>query len=161
MKPLLKIIVLTALTAAWPVSALGDQTSDAVSRDRAVYDRLVRDISRSRSELSGAYVTAIAQARANDGEIPTALRAKILQLRERIDREGVRVTLVAVRHGWKVPDLFVPDFQHHKTNPTTSARRQLLPPDPVVSEALAQQARRLAAVVYLPTTPVTKASKRS
>jgi len=137
------------------------ESANAVEKDREVYDGLMRAIRDDRAALSRAYGRGVAEARARGGQPPTATRAEILALRERIDRNGVRLMLVAGRHGWAVPDLSSATVVDAKAEPEPDPRAQLVPPDPVIAEVLSADARKVAAGIRLPVISLAKPRKRS
>jgi len=136
-----------------------DGKADALDTDRAVYDRLLREINNDRNALSRAYAAGVTEARANGGQPPAKRRAEILALRERIDRNGVRLMLVAGRHNWPVPEMSDVKPAEGEAAKIRSARDELVPPDSVISEVLSADARRLAEGLRLPT--ITLAGKES
>lgn len=123
----------------------------AIDTDRAVYDRLLREIREDRATLSRAYAAGVTEARANGGQPPAKRRAEILALRERIDRNGVRLMLVAGRHNWPVPEMSEVKPATGEAAKTPTPREQLVPPDAVISDVLSADARKLAAGLRLPT----------
>ena len=135
--------------------------AEAVQKDREVYDRLVREIRDDRAALSRAYGRGVAEARKNGGQPPTARRAEIIALRERIDRNGVRLMLVAGRHGWPVPELSSATVVEGKAEPEVDPRDQLVPPDPVIADVLSADARKVAAGIRLPVISLAGTKKRS
>ncbi len=153
--------VATAQPAASPGETMGK--ADAVQADRAVYDRLLRAIREDRAALSRAYTSGVAEARARGGQPPAARRAEILALRERIDRNSVRLMLVAGRHGWPVPETSAVAPAAGPVARNDDARAKLVPPDPVISEVLSADARKLAGKLRLPviTLAAAPARKRS
>lgn len=132
----------------------------AVDKDREVYDRLVREIGRDRAALSQAYARGVAEARKGGGQPPTARRAEIIALRERIDRNGVRLMLVAGRHGWPVPELSAETVTRGPAEPEVDPRDQLVPPDPVIAQVLSAGARKLAAGLRLPVITLARAASK-
>jgi len=128
-----------------------DGKAEAIDTDRAVYDRLLREINTDRGALSRAYAAGVTEARGNGGQPPAKRRAEILALRERIDRNGVRLMLVAGRHNWPVPEMSEVKPAEGEDAKTKSARDELVPPDAVISDVLSADARKLAAGLRLPT----------
>ena len=147
--------------AAPPVAVSPGETvtgPKAVEKDREVYERLLRAIRDDRAALSQAYARGVAEARKGGGQPPTARRAEILALRERIDRNGVRLMLVAGRYGWPVPELSAETVVKGKVAPEVAPRDQLVPPDPVIAEVLSADARKLAGAIHLPVITLAKKS---
>ena len=157
--------LLGAIASAQPAASPGETTGkvDAVQADRAVYDRLLRGIREDRGALSRAYAGGVVEARQRGGQPATARRAEILALRERIDRNSVRLMLVAGRHGWPVPEMSAVAPAAGSAAEVQDARTKLVPPDPVISEVLSADARKLAGRLRLPiiTLAKTPAKKRS
>ena len=172
MKTVLKVSVALAVVglfgavaSAQPAASPGEtmDKAGAIETDRAVYDRLLRAIGEDRAALSRAYADGVVEARSRGGQPPTARRAEILALRERIDRNGVRLMLVAGRHGWPVPEASAVTPAEGSAAQDQDARAKLVPPDPVISEVLSADARKLARRLRLPiiTLAKTPAKKRS
>ena len=132
----------------------------AVDKDREVYDRLVREIRRDRALLSQAYALGVDEARKGGGQPPAARRAEIIALRERIDRNGVRLMLVAGRHGWPVPELSAETVVKGTAPDEVDARARLVPPDRVIADVLSADARKLAASLRLPVITLVKAPSK-
>ena len=151
-------IILVAAAIAPAARAISAESPEAVAKDRAVYTRLVKELREDHASLSGAYKTAVVQARANDGKVPQKTRADILALRERIDRKNVRLMLLAGRHGWDVPEFSIIEIAADSP-PAPSDAEQLLPADPLITEALVEQARRLAGRIRLPVISVAAGRK--
>ena len=158
----LRTSVIVALAVGLAGVAMGDQpggnAQDTKSADRVVYDRLTREIRRANQDLSKLYDKALEQARADQGQVPNDLQARILSLKEQIDRKTVRLTLLATRHGWEVPRTNVTWNGKTTTERVNEDLRLLLPKDQVISDALFSQARVLAVRVYLPITPVVRST---
>lgn len=155
--------VLAAPVAAEPTGSPGE-TADkaaAVEKDREVYERLMGQIRRDTAALSETYSRGVAEARAGGGQPPAGTRAEILALRERIDRNGVRLMLVAGRHGWPVGELSSDSVAGAPAKPKVDPRRQLVPPDPVIAEVLSADALRAAAGIRLPVITLAAPKKRS
>ena len=149
-------------SAAEPASAVspGETAAapQALEKDRVVYERLLKAIRDDRAALSKAYARGVAEARKGGGQPPTARRAEILAIRERIDRNGVRLMLVAGRYGWHVPDMSAATVVDGKAAPEVAARDQLVPPDPVIAEVLSADARKLAGAIRMPVISLAKKS---
>ena len=154
-------IIAAAVLAGLTGAAGADDAVQTAQKDRAVYNQLVKGLRADHQQLGRAYQTAVEQARAKDGEVTTKLRAEILTLRERIDRNSVRLMLVASRHGWKVPEFPTEPGAAAKLPPALSPRQQLLPPDPLIGEVLAREARTLAGRVVLPVISIGTIGSRS
>ena len=154
-------MVLAGLAGGAAGADEADQTAQAAQKDRAVYNQLVKELRGDHEQLSRAYKTAVDQARAANGEVATKLRVEILTLRERIDRNSVRMMLVASRHGWEVPEFPTDPTVAAKLPPALSPRQQLLPPDPLIDAVLASEARMLAGKIVLPVISIGTIGSRS
>jgi hypothetical protein len=148
-------ILAAAMALAASTSLARAQTSDQGSKtDRKVYNRLIQEIRQAHVELARAYKSGVDEARANNGTASTRTRAKIVSLRDEIDRKNVRLMLVADRHGWEVPEFRLEDFEAEAEEPVnTNLTDQFFPPDPRITNVLAEEAKALASRVKLPIIP--------
>lgn len=85
----------------------GFAATDERRSDQVVYRQLARDIQRIDRQYAKVLETAKAEAR-NSGKQNLELEAELLGLRDRRDRSMDRLMLLALRHGWEIPD-FTPD----------------------------------------------------
>ncbi len=147
MSTLLTAAVLLGLSAA-------ARADDAPAKeDRAVYRQLIDDIRDAHVRLARAYRRAVDEARDNNGASEQRTRAEIITLREEIDRKNVRLMLVADRHGWEVPQFSLEDVSEEDLADETSGDGsfgEIFPQDPMIIDALAAEARDVAAKVALP-----------
>ncbi len=128
---------------------------DVEKKDRQVYNMLIKEVRAGYRKLASAYDKAVVEAREGDGQASTQTRAEILGLKDTIDMKSVRLMLVADRHGWEVPSFSIEDFKGTKPAPKLSAVDQLLPADPMVTEALNGEAVKLASGIQLPLISIT------
>lgn len=151
MKTVLEVTAMVlALAAAASTSFAADDAKET-GADRAVYNRLVRELRTSHAELKAAYDDALAEARAGDGKARDDTKAKILALRDEIDRKTTRLLMVSVRHGWDVPDFSSEADKKAVRPPAPASRRSVfLPVDGQIRSMLAREAAQIAARVHLP-----------
>jgi hypothetical protein len=148
-------ILLASMALSASASLVQADTEDRGSKtDRKVYSRLIQEIRRAHVELARAYKRGVDEARANNGTASTRTRAKIVSLRDEIDRKNVRLMLVADRHGWEVPEFRLEDFEKEAQEPVnTDLTDQFFPPDPRITNVLSDEAKALAGRVRLPIIP--------
>ncbi|MFP4139965.1 MAG: hypothetical protein ACLFVY_05330 [Phycisphaerae bacterium] len=151
-------LIAAAMLAGLVAPAAAD---DVEKKDRQVYNTLIKEIRASYRKLASAYDKAVAEAREGDGQASTRTRAEILGLKDTIDMKSVRLMLVADRHGWEVPSFSIEDFKGTRPAPKLSAVDQLLPGDPMVTEALNGEAAKLASGIQLPLISITAGSGAS
>ena len=75
--------------------------------------------------------------------------AQILALRDEFDRKITRLTLIALRYGWKIPD-FKGGPKREVTNTISGKERIFAPADALITEAFKYQAEQIALTVRLP-----------
>lgn len=139
------MVVGTMLWASTPARADNDE-----SRDRRTYERLLREVRTSHAEYEQTLSQAVAEARENEGDAKMGTKAKVLAARDELDRRMIRLSSVALRHGWEVPtiDELKSDTSTHIVR---SDREQVFAPvDALVQQRFAQEAQRVAASVKLP-----------
>ena len=151
MKTALKMI--TILLAAGAAASTASAADDAreTSADRAVYNRLVRELRTTHANLKSAYDDALAEARAGDGKAHADTKATVLALRDEIDRKTTRLLMVSLRHGWDVPNFSAEAEKGRPRPPALTSRESVFRPvDGQVRALLAEDAVRIAAKVRLP-----------
>ena len=100
----IKTIIVIALLVAAGGSLYAADGGDSQSADRVAYNKLTREVRRSEAALKVAYNAAVEEARNNGGKASLETKAKVLALQDEVDRKATRLLLIALRHGWEVPD---------------------------------------------------------
>ncbi len=153
MKRILTIFAAFALVlAVAPVTAMGDEDDD-LQADRTEYNRMIRELRRVRANYNAAYNEAVAEARENNGEASMDTKARVLALRDEFDRKMMRLTMLALRHGWDVPTFDDVEAAPvgSPANSTQEYREQIFSPvDSMVRSTFRIEAYRIAARLTLP-----------
>lgn len=154
MKITLKALSVFAVLATMAAPALAGGNDERA--DKVVFDRLVRELRQTHQEYADTYQRGVNEARDGDGQATTETKAEILSLRDEIDRKMTRLTLIALRHGWEVPD-FDPE-DPGSTEPAPSRKERIFSPvDDLIRRAFATEARHMAAEVRLPVVSISAA----
>lgn len=98
-------VVSAAVTAsaAQPIPPGGD--SEATAEERASYRKLVRDIRKIDREYERLLSESIDEAKGSEsGSVSLERQAELINLRDQRDRLLQRLQLLALRHGWDMPD---------------------------------------------------------
>ena len=116
--------------------------------DRATYNRLTDQVREVDQEFAQAMQDAMREAREGDGKASLETQSRLLGLREKRDRLMTRLTLVALRHGWKLPDQN-PDGTV-KPGQGSSTDKFFEPAADLIRNRFASESQRIAASVNLP-----------
>ena len=73
-----------------------------IAADKVRYQNLCRDIKVIDADHAKAMKQAVSETE-KDGSASLETKSRLLSLRDRRDRLVDRVTLIALRHGWKIP----------------------------------------------------------
>jgi hypothetical protein len=155
-------LILTAVVLAG-LARVARADDAPAKEDRAVYHQLIDEIRDAHVRLARAYRRAVDEARDNNGTSEQRTRAEIITLREEIDRKNVRLMLVADRHGWEVPRFSLEDVSEEQLaeeTPDDGAIGEIFPQDPMIIDALAAEAREVAAKLALPIVQVASTSEK-
>ena len=115
-------LILAAALAATPSAA---RANDAAERkDRATYNKLVRQIRVAKSKLNELEGKAVEMAHRDGGQAPDPIKAEILSVQDEIDRKTNRLELITLRHGWEVPD-FSQDHMNTSGVPAPRVARRI------------------------------------
>jgi len=148
----------TPAAASPAATAVANTTSrqQETTADRAVYNQLIQELRQDHLELTKVYRKAVQEARTNGGKADMETKAQVLSLRDRIDRKTTRLMLVAVRHGWSMPD-FSKEIEEkpqagQKDTVSAPSLREILfaPVDAMIQETLTKEAMQLATNLPLP-----------
>ena len=141
-----KLIAVLAMVT-WGSLALAAGTAEE-RRDRATYNGLLGELNGARAEYGGALRAAVREARANGGKASLEAQSRVLAARNRADRAHERLTLLALRHGWEIPEV---NLSSGTAQPVqTEDQRIFQPARRLIVEQFAEDARRIAAAVRLP-----------
>jgi len=116
--------------------------------DKAVYQKLVREIRSLHAEQQEVCTKILAEARANDGEVSPALKAQVLKSRNVIEQKMARLMLIATRHGWDVPDFNTESKD--QSQPRKESDNIFASVDRMISRAFVKEAALIASTVRLP-----------
>ena len=134
---------------AGPLAVSAAEPADpSAKRDRATYNQLARQVRVAKSKLELAKKKGLEQAHRNDGRVDDALKAEILALRDEIERKTNRLELVALRHGWEMPDFA--NVKPHAKHGSETRAEVFGAADRMIMAALDEEAQHIAANVYLP-----------
>ncbi len=141
----LTVILMTSIALPLTASAAGDASE---KRDRATFNQLARQVRVAKSKLELAKKKGLEQAHHNNGRVDDGLKAEILSLRDEIERKTNRLELVALRHGWDMPDFAnVTAAPRHKSETRAEVFGAA---DRIILSALYEEANHIASKVYLP-----------
>ena len=160
MNSTIKTILIAAVVTITATNSFAGSTQDERA-DRVVYNQLVRELRRIHNQYAMAIRKGVTQAQNNDGKASYSSKAKILALRDEFDHKMTRLTLVALRYGWNIPD-FKGGPKKEVTNTVSGKEQIFAPADALITEAFRYQAEQIALTVRLPVISVSVATtKRS
>ena len=160
MNSTIKTILIMAVVTVTATSSFAGSAQDERA-DRVVYNQLVRDLRRVHSQYAGAIEKGVGQAQSNDGKSSFSTKAQILASRDEFDRKMTRLTLIALRHGWEIPE-FESGPKKEVTNTISGKEQIFAPADALITEAFRYQAEQIALTIRLPVISVeATATKRS
>jgi len=116
--------------------------------DKAVYQKLIREIRGLYADQREVCTRVLAEARENDGEASPALKVQVLKLRNAIEQKTARLMLVASRHGWDVPDFH--GQVKKQAQPMLDQDDIFSPVDRMINKAFRKEAVLIAFMVQLP-----------
>lgn len=135
-----------------PVAAAQDSPVPAVQSaekaDRALLNRLIRQVRRIDRDTDELMEQAMAEARNNGGSADPATKARLLSLRDERDRLFSRMLILSMRHGWEIPDLDKPTVV--KSSRQEAEHSVFGAIDTLVNRRFAAEAKRIAATLPLP-----------
>ena len=145
-----KILILAVVLAAGLCGGRAALAEDrpGTGMDRATYNRLTDQVRDVDQEFAQAMQDAMREAREGDGKASLETQSRVLGLREKRDRLMTRITLVALRHGWKLPDQN-PDGTV-KPGQGSSTDKFFEPASDMIRNRFAAESKRIAAAVSLP-----------
>ena len=145
-------IIMLAITVVPAGIGLAEGNTDQDKRaDKAVYNRLTGEIRRANAEYTRNYNRAVNEARNNDGKALAKTKAKIVALRDEVDRKTTRLLMVSLRHGWEVPNLAAETSTASSGSIAADYKKQMFAAiDGKIQETLTGEAVKLAAGVHLP-----------
>jgi hypothetical protein len=121
--------------------------------DRAIYQRLIREIREVDAQFASVVDKAMKQARQNNGDAELETQAELLALRDKRDRLMNRFTLIALRWGWEIPDF--DDPTSGKAAPVTDPKDDVFDPARrIIKGRFKQEALRIARSLELPVIPL-------
>ena len=160
MNSTIKTILIAAVVTITATNSFAGSIQDERA-DRVVYNQLVRELRRIHNQYAMAIRKGVTQAQNNDGKASYSSKAKILALRDEFDHKMTRLTLVALRYGWNIPD-FKGGPKKEVTNTVSGKEQIFAPADALITEAFRYQAEQIALTVRLPIISVSVATtKRS
>ena len=127
--------------------AFGEEAADR-GADRAVYNQLVEKVRQIDREYGQALADGVKEARERDGKAPLETQSRLLTLQEKRDRAMTRLTLVALRHGWTIPEQNASATSD--PGPHSVTDRIFEPAAEIIRSQFAAESRRIAASVRLP-----------
>jgi len=156
MKTVLKALMIVAVLSCTTATSFAADKNERT--DKAAFDRLARELREVHRKYSQAYGRGVAEARENNGKATLETKATILSLRDEIDRKTTRLLLIALRHGWDVPQF---NGQNRDSSAQASSRKEQVfsPVDDLIRTAFAQEARQLAIKVRLPIVSISAGKK--
>jgi len=152
----LSIVVSLILGSSLALADLNSNSKDVIA-DKALYQRLLREIDSVDAEYSRAMRQAILETR-EDGKASLETQSNLLALSDKRDRIVNRVTLLSLRHGWDIPNA---DRLSANTAQIADARKRVFEPaEQMIKQKFAQDARRIAKIVNLPVVSIKSARQQ-
>ena len=146
------------MTSAAEVMAAGENSQ--TKADRATYNQLVRELQKTHRDLTNAWTKATTEARSNGGQASDVTKARVLSLRDSVDRKTTRLLLIALRHGWDVPDFSTEQNNDGTARKASTGKQELFAPvDEMVRSVLAVEAAEVASKIELPVITITGSTK--
>ncbi len=139
-------LLLCPLAAAQSTSNPTMQATEKV--DRALLNRLIRQVRRIDRDTDEQMDKAMAEARNNGGSADRATKAQLLSLRDQRDRLFSRMLILSMRHGWEIPDLDKPTVTRSSRQEAEHSVFGAI--DTLVYRRFAAEAKRMAATLPLP-----------
>ncbi len=146
---MIRTVVLSLMIAGW-AGTTAHAEDDMRHKDRGTFNRLASQIRSARGKLATAQAKALAHAHRNNGEVPDPLKAEIVSLQDEIDRKKNRIELVALRHGWEIPDFDAESVVTAARTPGLSRKEVFSAADRLINDALRGEAYEIAAGLTLP-----------
>ncbi len=139
-------LLLCPLAAAQSTSSTIMQSTEKA--DRALLNRLIRQVRRIDRDTDEQMDKAMAEARNNGGSADPATKAQLLSLRDQRDRLFSRMLILSMRHGWEIPDLDKPTVTRSSRQEAEHSVFGAI--DTLVYRRFAAEAKRMAATLPLP-----------
>ena len=143
---IISVIATLIFSNSWALADIDPSARDAAA-DKVRYQNLMREIKTIDVQYARALKNAMSETE-KDGSASLETKSQLLSLRDRRDRLIDRVTLIALRHGWKIPgteieqvsDMEIPDGR----------KRVFEPADQMIKDRFARDARAIISKVTLP-----------
>jgi len=146
----------TSAVEAQPIPTGGD--SDATAEERANYRKLVRDIRKIDREYERMLSESIEEAKISDsGSVSLERQAELINLRDERDRLLQRLQMLALRHGWDMPDFEAgaeAEADGGDGDRLTEKEQVFASAADEIRTRAAEEARMIARRISLPITPV-------
>ncbi len=160
MKHFIATLVFVGFLLACTNELMAGKKDDQTSADRATYSQLIRKLRKDHQALTNAWAKATQEARTNDGQATGATKARVLSLRDSLDRKTTRLLLISLRHGWDMPDFSAEQKNDGTIRQISTGKREIFAPvDAMVRSALAKEAVELASKVKLPVISLASSTK--
>ena len=147
------VVALALLLVSIPVSARAAEPQERA--DKATYNRLVQEVKRIDADYSTTIEQAMKEAREDDGKASLETQSRIIALRNERDRVMTRLWMVALRHGWEVPDINASDKKLGEV--PTEEEQVFKGAEFVIKARFAEEAARIAGAVALPIVSISDA----
>ena len=135
-------VVLTSL------SGLAGEPEQA--QDKIVFEQLTKELRELHAKSGEAFTKALAEARDNGGEASLSSKADILAMRDQVDRKSSRLTVIALRHGWHIPQFSDNEKKSDQDRPVDHKDEMFGAVDHMIRAAFSREAAQIAAKVRLP-----------
>ena len=124
-------------------------TKESIEKsDKALMNRLTRQVRRIDRETEKLMKRAMEEARGNGGQANPETKAELLSLRDERDRLFSRMLVLSMRHGWAIPDLDRSTAPTHERKQYEDAIFGSV--DVLVQKRFTAEAQRIVAAVHLP-----------
>ena len=147
MKLLRHIVLVTMCMMATTVPCLAANVDERA--DKRIYDRLIREIQQVYGNYNQLCSEAVAEARKNNGAASMETKARMLGLRDELDRKRLKILMISLRHNWKSPS-FADGSSNAVVSIPDEKEEVFTPADRLIHEALAREAIKIASDVRLP-----------
>lgn len=144
--PILTVLFSLGVIAS-TVFAEGEPKSTEANTDRMRYQQLTRELKTVDGEYHAAMKQAVLETQ-KKGQASLETKSRLLSLDNKRDRLLNRITLVALRHGWRIPGK--QNAQEVSEERADEKHRVFEPADRLIQQRFKRDAQRIIARVTLP-----------
>ena len=131
-------------------SSAGGQSEVTSHADLITYNRLLTQVKHIDQQYQRELANAMNTARKRDGEADLETKARLLSLRDQRDRVMSRMTMLALRHGWALPNSGADGAESAASAVPTPHQEVFKGADHIIRARFEQEAAQIARAVELP-----------